>query len=211
VGETTPLPREFYARDALELAPDLLGRWLVREHSEGTVVARIVEVEAYRGRDDPASHAFKGPTPRNRVMFGPPGHLYVYLIYGLHHCANIVCGADGIPHAVLLRAVEVVDGAPLAARRRGLSLPARKGALAGGPGRLGQALAIDRGEDGVNLLTGAVRLTAGEPVAASGVLSGPRVGVDYAGEAAAWPWRFAVAGSPEVSQPRRLLPPGPRE
>lgn len=207
MGETTPLTREFYARDALEVAPDLLGRWLIREHAEGLVVARIVEVEAYRGLDDPASHAFKGPTPRNRVMFGPPGHLYVYLIYGLHHCANVVCGDHGVPHAVLLRAVEVVDGAPLAARRRGISLPARKGTLAGGPGRLGQALAIDRRDDGVDLLVGAVRLTAGEPVADAGVLSGPRVGVDYAGEAASWPWRFAVAGCAEVSQPRKFLQP----
>lgn len=207
MGETTTLTREFYARDALEVAPDLLGRWLIREHEAGTVVGRIVEVEAYRGLDDPASHAFRGPTPRNRVMFGPPGHLYVYLIYGLHHCANVVCGDDGVPHAVLLRAVEIVDGAALAAQRRGSTVPVRSGTLGGGPGKLGQALALDRRDDGVDLLAGAVRLTTGRPVPTSSVLCGPRIGVDYAGDAAAWPWRFAIDGCAEVSRPRRDLRP----
>jgi DNA-3-methyladenine glycosylase len=200
-----PLPRSFFARRADILAPELLGRWLVRELPDERLVLRLVEVEAYLGRDDPASHAFRGETPRNRTMFGEPAHLYVYLIYGLHHCLNVVAGTLGVPHAVLLRAAEVVEGEASMIGRRGLQLPAKAGSIAGGPGRLGQALGVDRGLDGSCLLSGPLRLVEGRPVAPDQIVRGPRVGIDYAGDAAAWPLRFAVDAHPEVSRPRRGL------
>ena len=127
-----PLGRAFYARDALAVAPLLLGRTLVSESDAGTVTGRIVEVEAYCGFSDPASHAYRGPTRRNAVMFGPPGHLYVYFTYGMHFCANAVCEAVGSPGAVLLRAVEPLSGIDVMAERRGL---ASVGLLARGPAR----------------------------------------------------------------------------
>lgn len=200
-----PLPRSFFARSAEVLAPELLGRWLVRELPGERLVLRLVEVEAYLGRDDPASHAFRGETPRNRTMFGEPGHLYVYLIYGLHHCLNVVAGALGVPHAVLLRAAEVVEGEESMALRRGVELPAKPGSIAGGPGRLGRALGVDRGLDGTCLLTGSLRLSNGQPAPAAEIARGPRVGVDYAGDAAGWPLRFAIDGHPDVSGRRRSL------
>ena len=116
-----PLARRFYARDSRELAPLLLNKVLVRGTGPDRVTARIVEVEAYAGAQDPASHAFRGPTPRNETMFGPPGHLYVYFTYGMHWCANVVCGTDGIASAVLLRAAAPLAGLETMRRRRGRS------------------------------------------------------------------------------------------
>jgi len=182
------------------LAPRLLG-WRL---SAGGVVGRIVEVEAYGGADDPASHAFGGPSARNASMFGPAGHLYVYLIYGMHLCANVVCGPPGVGAAVLIRAVEVVDGLDTAMAARGPEA-ARLG-VGDGPAKLCQALGIGRQHDGVDLLDpgAAVRLLHPDSLSGSVDLplcDGPRVGISVATERR---WRFAIDGDPNVSRPRSL-------
>ncbi len=255
------LGRSFYGRDSLVVAPALLNKVLVRRLADGSRLAgRIVEVEAYRGADDPASHAYRGPTARNATMFGDPGHLYVYFTYGMHYCANVVCrpGRPGSPGAVLLRALAPLEG--LEAMRR-LRLAARRGARSGdgtatlrdaelcsGPAKLCEALGIDRSLDGADLVStaddeaerradGAARGAGREPDRAGrawvedgaargpgceapgrvppaiwlvddGVpaparpVTGPRIGLGAAtGEAAGWPWRFAVSGDPNLSRP----------
>jgi DNA-3-methyladenine glycosylase len=183
------LGRAFYARDALVVAPLLLGRTLVSESEAGTVTGRIVEVEAYCGYVDPASHAYRGPTQRNAVMFGPPGHLYVYFTYGMHYCANVVCEAEGSPGAVLLRAVEPVSGLGLMGERRGVD-PGSLRLLARGPARLAQAFGVDRRLDGSDLVVGPVWI-GGRPVLQGDVAAGPRVGIT---KAASEPWRFWERG-----------------
>jgi DNA-3-methyladenine glycosylase len=188
------LGRSFYRRSALEVAPDLLGRVLVRRTPSGRrVAARIAEVEAYQP-DDEASHAFRGPTPRNRSMFGPPGHLYVYLSYGMHCCMNVVTEATGIGMAVLLRSAEPIEGLDdMRRRRRGAS----DRDLLRGPGRWARAFGVDRGHDGADLVRGGeLWVEAGEPAAA--IATGPRVGISVATDL---PWRFAIEGSPWVSRP----------
>jgi len=182
------------------VAPDLLGRYLVREVAGSRQVAKLVEVEAYLGADDPASHAFRGRTARNASMFLAGGHAYVYFVYGMHFCVNVVCGDAGVAHAVLLRAAEIVEGADAAAERRGVAADSAPRILAGGPARLCQALAIDRSLDGASLASGPLRLTRGEPAVAAAVVRGPRVGVDYAGGAARWPLRFGVEPSAALSR-----------
>jgi DNA-3-methyladenine glycosylase len=194
-----PLGRAFYARGALEVAPLLLGRTLVSEVEAGTVTGRIVEVEAYCGPLDPASHAYRGPTQRNAVMFGPPGHLYVYFTYGMHYCANVVCESVGSPGAVLLRAAEPLSGLELMGERRGVD-PASLRLFARGPARLAQAFGIDRSLDGSDLVGGPVWI-GGRQVLRGEVVAGPRIGIT---KAAAEPWRFYEAG-PWVSP---LRPPG---
>jgi len=188
------LTRGELAVDPLVAARLLLGCLLV----SGPVTVRLVEVEAYRGMDDPASHCYRGRTGRNAVMFGPAGHLYVYFVYGMHFCANVVSLVDGVPGAVLLRAGEVVDGVDTAWERR----PAARSAaeLAKGPARLTSVLGLDRTANGLDLTDPAssVRLYAGDLV--TDVRTGPRVGVAAAMEV---PWRFWVAGSPAVSAYRR--------
>jgi DNA-3-methyladenine glycosylase len=179
--------RAWFDRSAAELAPELLGALLVHDTPRGRIAGRIVEVEAYLGPEDLAAHSSHGRTPRNAVMFGPPGHLYVYLVYGMHHCANVVCGPGGKPEAVLLRSAEVIDGEELARSRRGAVPPAR---LAAGPGNLASAFGIDRRLNGADLLAGPVRLAAG-PLPAT-VDRTPRVGVQYAGAWAARPLRFVI-------------------
>jgi DNA-3-methyladenine glycosylase len=181
--------REFFERPVLEVAPDLLGAVV----SHGGVSVRLTEVEAYDGPNDPGSHAYRGPTPRNRTMFGPPGHLYVYFSYGIHWCANVVCGPDGTASAVLLRAGEVVDGEARARQRRGASVSPRD--LARGPARLTQALGLDRAHDGADLLNGSIQVrrpAAPQPVPRTG----PRVGLRQAADR---PWRFWIDGDPYVS------------
>lgn len=197
----------FFDRPADVVAPDLLGRWLLRESGpprEGGSETRavvIVEVEAYTGRDDPASHAYRGKTNRNAVMFGNGGLLYVYMVYGMHHCLNVVTGPAGLPHAVLLRAGAPIVGESRMREARGVSATAPLRLVGGGPGRLAQALGIDRRDNATSLLAGPIRLAAGEPVAPTDIVAGPRVGIDYAGEAVSWPLRFAVRGHPAVSWP----------
>jgi DNA-3-methyladenine glycosylase len=191
------LDRTWFDRPAEELAVDLLGARLVHQGPDGSAGGRIVEVEAYLGPEDRAAHSSRGRTARNAVMFGPPGHLYVYLVYGLHHCLNVVAGPGTKPEAVLIRALALDEGRELARARRGpRALDAR---LASGPGNVGQALAVDRRLDGADLLDGPVRL---EPrtVPPPAIRRGPRVGVDYAGDWAARPLRFWIADDPHVSR-----------
>lgn len=198
-GAGEVLPREWFARSALDVAPDLLGRVLVH----AGVAVRLTEVEAYEGQRDPGSHAYRGPTRRNQVMFGPPGHLYVYLSYGIHRCANVVCGSEGSASAVLLRAGEVVAGEELVRARReqrGRRWPHHE--LARGPGRLGQALDLSLSDNGMDLCTpdAATWLAAGIQRQPPAVSTGPRVGVSGpGGDAARYPWRFWIARDPSVS------------
>jgi DNA-3-methyladenine glycosylase len=187
------------SRPSTELAPLLLGWRLVSESAQGRVAVELTEVEAYAGVSDPASHAYRGPTRRNEVMFGPAGRLYVYLSYGLHWCANVVVGPDGEASAVLLRSGRVVEGADLARRRRGPSVPDRS--LARGPACLTRALAITRDSNGADLLAGGVlRLQPARAVPEAGIGSGPRVGVSSAADVA---WRFWIIGDDTVSAYRR--------
>ena len=198
-----PVPRESLAHQAHLVAPELLGRVLVRREPEGTVALRITEVEAYEGAVDPAAHGYRGMTPRNATMFGPAGHLYVYWIYGMHNAANIVCGHVDEGHGVLIRAGEVIQGQALAGARR----PAAKSSheLAKGPGRLTLALGIDRSLDGTDVCSAdsPVSLHEGEPCRAADILSGPRTGVSKAHDT---PWRFWIADDRTVSSYRRHVP-----
>jgi DNA-3-methyladenine glycosylase len=183
------------AHPAEEVAPKLLGALLTHEAPEGTVSITITETEAYSGTADPAPHAYRGRTPRNAVMFGPAGHLYVYRSHGLHWCANIVTGTDGIASAVLIRAGRVIEGEDLARKRRGAKVESPR--LARGPGNFCQALGITAEHNGTDLLTGAsVALSEGEPVSAALIRIGPRVGVSKAHD---WQHRFFLAGDPTVS------------
>ena len=203
------LDREELAQDVLLAAVRLLGCTLEADTPDGPVAVRLVEVEAYRGADDPASHSFRGRTPRNAVMFGPPGHLYVYFVYGMHFCANITCLPEGEPAGVLLRAGEVVSDVGAALARRPTARRAED--LARGPARLAALLGLGRAESGLDVTDPAsrVRLYAGDPVDPLLVRSGPRVGVAAAHET---PWRFWLDGSSAVSayRPGRGATPGPR-
>lgn len=190
-------------RRALQVAPDLLGALLTSRIGGEQVTVRIVEVEAYEGTDDPASHAFRGERPRNRVMFGAPGHLYVYRHMGLHHCANVVVGPPGTASAVLLRGAQVVEGLDAAWRRRlagGVARAERD--LARGPARLAVVLGLTREHDGVATdgTDGSPIVLGPGPMPQEQIMAGPRVGIAGAGaEAAARPWRFWLAGNPCVS------------
>jgi len=183
--------------DVLEAAPRLLGAELVADTSEGEVRVRVVEVEAYRGADDPGSHCYRGQTPRNAVMWGPAGHLYVYFVYGMHFCANVVCLAEGEAGAVLLRAGEVISDLGLAHARRPTAR-GRDAELARGPARLCALLGLGREHNGVDVLSSSspVRLETGQRVPDAEVRTGPRVGVAAGQER---PWRFWVAGSRAVT------------
>jgi DNA-3-methyladenine glycosylase len=192
---TESLPAAFYDRPSIQVARDLLGCLL----TDGVVTVRLVEVEAYAGTSDAASHSFRGPTPRNRVMWGPPGRLYVYFTYGMHWCMNAVCGSEEDASAVLLRAGEVVAGADEAALRRP---GVRRIHWARGPARLTRLLDITGEQNGLDLTLGGPPLTllAGKPVADDNVRVGPRVGLNpRLGEAATRPWRWWIADSPAVS------------
>lgn len=192
------LARAFYHRDVVTVARDLLGCVLVHEVGDVRVVGSIVEVEAY-GQDDPASHAYRGMTARNAPMFGPPGHAYVYFTYGMHHCLNAVTGEEGTPAAVLIRAVEPIEGLEaMRARRPGI----RDRDLARGPARLTKAFAVGPEHDGADLSMGALTIAMGERLAHDAVVATPRIGIDAAQDGRAW--RFAVRGSEWVSGPRRL-------
>lgn len=195
------LHRDFFARPTLEVAEDLVGRILVRQSPAGTVAGRLVEVEAYCGAEDPASHAYRRVTPRNAIMFGPAGHLYVYFTYGMHHCANIVTARDGQAGAVLLRAVEPLDGLDLMAQRRNLSAKgsSAKGLLAKGPGRLTQAFGLSTLDNGLDLTSDNIW------VGSERTLSGPirtsmRIGVRPELDS---PWRFYEDG-PWTSGPKSI-------
>lgn len=178
------------------MAPDLLGAWLTHDTPDGRVTLRLVETEAYVGPEDSAAHSARGRTVRNEPMWGAPGHLYVYRIYGMHDCVNVVCGPGTKPEAVLLRAGEVVEGEELARCRRGPELPSRR--LAAGPGNLGRALGIGRGLSGADLLDGPVTIRLGSPP--SHIATRPRIGVGYAGEWAKRPYRFVIPDDPHLSR-----------
>lgn len=195
-GPAGLLDRSALAVDVLPAARRLLGCVLEADTPDGTVAVRLVEVEAYRGRDDPASHCYRGRTPRNAVMFGPPGHLYVYFVYGMHFCANVSCLPDGEPGAVLLRAGELLTDPGVARERRPTAR--RDADLARGPARLAALLGLRREDDGTDVTDPAsrVRLRVGTPLGPDLVRSGPRVGVAAAAEL---PWRYWVDGSPAVS------------
>ncbi|MDJ0344885.1 DNA-3-methyladenine glycosylase [Streptomyces sp. H10-C2] len=224
-AERTPLVRSFFDRPVLDIAPDLLGRILVRRTADGPIELRLTEVEAYAGPIDPGSHAYRGRTERNAVMFGPPGHTYVYFTYGMWHCLNLVCGPEGTASGVLLRGGEITRGADLARKNRPTS---RKDTdLAQGPARLATALAVDRSLNGADVceppdgpradssagLSGdppadpagsPFRVLAGAPPAAELIRTGPRTGVG--GDGAVHPWRFWIDGDPTVSPYRAHAP-----
>ena len=187
--------RAWFDRPSAEVAPDLLGTFLVHDTPRGRVVGRVVEVEAYQGPEDLAAHSSHGRTDRNAVMFGPPGYLYVYLVYGLHHCANVVCGPGAKPEAVLLRAAAIVEGASIAREHRG-AVPDER--LAAGPGNLGAAFALNRAHNGLDLLNGPVWLADGHDTPA--IERSPRVGVGYADDWAAAPLRFSIPHDPHRSR-----------
>jgi DNA-3-methyladenine glycosylase len=194
----TPLPRRFFARPVVTVARELLGHLLVHDSLEGRTVGRIVETEAYRGRDDPASHAYR-LTPRSRIMAGPPGVAYVYFTYGNHYCVNVVAEREGTAGAVLLRAVEPLEGIELMARRRALEhaegvVDVRL--LASGPGRLTQAMAIGRAHNGRDLTAPPLFIAHGRP-GLFVIKAGPRVGIR---EGTDRPWRFVIQGNPYLSR-----------
>ncbi|MET7331269.1 DNA-3-methyladenine glycosylase [Nonomuraea sp. NPDC005650] len=210
------LPRGFFDRPSHEVAPELLGRVL----AHGPVAVRLTEVEAYGGPgEDPAAHTYRGRTPRNAVMFGPPGHLYVYFTYGMHFCANLVCLPEGFGSAVLLRAGEVVAGIDEARARRsgnGRAIPDRD--LARGPARLAVVLGLLREHNGLDAIApapiasgrrltgvphGAAAVLEGIPAGVESVSSGPRTGISTAKDT---PWRFWIDGDPTVSPYRAHVP-----
>ena len=193
------LPRRSYLQPTLRVARALLGKTLVHDTAEGRTAGRIVEVEAYRGPADRAAHSSGGRrTPRNEVMYGPAGHAYVYFIYGMYFCMNVVCQPAGVPEAVLLRALEPLEGIALMRQRRALP-DGPEWRLCRGPGALCRALGITRVENGADLVRGALRIVDAPPVPAGRVVRTPRIGVGYAGAHAALPWRFVLRGSPAVS------------
>ncbi|MGW1495895.1 DNA-3-methyladenine glycosylase [Streptomyces sp. NPDC002402] len=196
--DRTPLPREFFDRPVLEVAPELLGCTLARLTDDGAIEVRLTEVEAYAGELDPGSHAYRGRTARNEVMFGPPGHAYVYFTYGMWHCLNVVCGPEGRASGILLRAGEILVGADHARKRRFSARHDKE--LAKGPARLATALAVDRALNGTDLCVGGnapLSLLRGTPPDPDLVRSGPRTGVG--GDGAHHPWRFWIEDDPTVS------------
>jgi DNA-3-methyladenine glycosylase len=195
VALTTPrLVRPFFARDPVTLARDLLGRVLFYRTTEGLLAGRIVETEAYTGGDDPASHAFRGRTTRNAVMFGPAGHAYVYFTYGMHYCLNVTAEASGTAGAVLLRALEPLAGDEIM-RARGDRGPARR--LLSGPGKIGRAFGLTLVDNGRDFTRGPLGLAAGSPVADREVGVSRRIGITRAVDR---PYRFVVIGNPSVSK-----------
>jgi DNA-3-methyladenine glycosylase len=203
------IPREFLARHSVQVAPDLLGCVLEHQTPAGLVAVRLTEVEAYEGEADPASHAYRGRTRRNAVMYGPPGHAYVYFTYGMHFCVNLVCLPEGSASAVLLRAGAVIEGADLARARRARSAAVVASRdLARGPARLCQALGIDGALDGADVCVANSPLRirwpdAGTQDRSARIRTGPRVGIAQAAEV---PWRFWLDGEPSVSAYRAHAP-----
>ncbi len=193
------LPRSFYARPTLRVARDLLGKHFVRRQGKAILVGKIVEVEAYLGERDPASHAYRGRTSRNEVMFGKPGRLYVYFTYGMHYCANIVTEAPGKAGAVLIRAVEPLSGTKRMAenRKRKTGKPSPPALLTRGPARFCQAFAIGRRENGSDLLGSSVYLTRGKPVRPSERGRSGRIGIS---KGRAYRWRFFLRNNRWVSK-----------
>jgi DNA-3-methyladenine glycosylase len=205
-----PATRDFFARDSLEVGPELLGCVLQRADAHGTVAIRLTEVEAYGGERDPGAHAYRGRTARTASMFGEPGHLYCYFTYGMHHAINLVTGRAGQPYGCLIRAGEVVAGADLARARRlakPRSSPLRDWELARGPACVAQSLAATRDNDGDDLFGGLWSVWVPEHPAVVPHLTGPRVGLSGpSGDGDAFPWRYWLPGEPSVSTYKKARP-----
>ena len=199
----SPLPREFYDRDPRRVSRELLGKVLLRKEGRRVRTARIVEVEAYLGLGDPAAHSFAGRTPRNAVLFGPPGYAYVYFIYGNHYCLNVSCLPDGVAGGVLFRALEPLAGIEEMAQARGLSVARTRDLrqLTSGPGRLAEAFGITRERDNGKDLTSARSdlFIADDGYRVRRVLTTPRIGITKAAER---PLRYLIAGNEFVSGPK---------
>ncbi len=200
------LPREFFNRDPTIVGRELLGKLLIRREGQKLLAGRIVEDEAYLGAEDPAAHAYAGLTPRNAVLFGPPGHAYVYFIYGNHYCLNVSCMPEGLGEGVLLRAMEPVFGLEAMARARGLALAASPRTahlrrLSSGPGRMSEALSITRARDNGKDLTSrrSDLWFADDRYRPERIVATPRIGIRKAVEQ---PLRFVIAGNPFVSAKR---------
>lgn len=192
------LPRSFYARPTTEVARDLLGKVIVRQVDGLELAGRIVEVEAYLGLNDEAAHAFAGITPRTKVMFGPPGHAYVYLIYGMYHCLNLVTEPDGEAGCVLIRALEPLAGiAAMQARR---PYARRLQDVASGPGKLTRAMGITLAQYGADLTRGELTVRAQATAEAVEVGISPRIGINKSNKCVDWPLRFFMKGNPHVSK-----------
>jgi DNA-3-methyladenine glycosylase len=188
------VPRGFYARDTVQVAVDILGKRLVRVKNRSKMVGRIVEVEAYRGADDPASHAFRGLTPRNRPMFGEPGHAYIYFTYGNHHCLNITTQKPGVPGAVLIRAIEPLAGVR---RMRLLRPKVPDSHLTDGPGKLTKALGIDKSLNEADMTKRGPLFVTEPDETKFEVGKSVRVGIKQGTDRL---WRFYIAGNPYVSK-----------
>jgi DNA-3-methyladenine glycosylase len=195
--------RDFFVRDVLKVAPEVLGCVLQRTNSEGTVSIRITEVEAYAGERDPGAHSYRGMTKRNATMFGPPGHLYCYFTYGMHHALNLVTGKPGQPYGCLIRAGEVIEGADIARTRREAKLRktvVRERDLARGPGCVAQSFAATLANDGDDLFSSEWCFLIPDDHTVLPHMTGPRVGVSGpGGDGVMYPWRFWLAGSSSVS------------
>lgn len=189
------LPREFYARDPVTVARELLGGILCHETREGLRAGRIVETEAYLGLDDWAAHASRGVTPRTKPLFGPPGHVYVYLIYGMYECLNLVAEPDGVPGCVLIRALEPVTG--LEAMHRARPNARRPEELCAGPGRLTRAMDITRRHNRLDVTGGELTVRRDRQTRREEIAVSPRIGVTYCAD---WPLRFYLNGNPNVSR-----------
>ena len=188
------LPRSFFARDPVSLARDLLGRILFYQTVAGLIAGRIVETEAYTGKADPASHAYRGATARNQVMFGKAGFAYVYFSYGMHYCLNVTAEKPGVAGAVLLRAMEPLAGLSIM-RAHGDQGPEHR--LLSGPGKIGRAFGLTLADNGRDLTRGPLGIAAGDPVADESVVTSPRIGISRARE---FPYRFYLRGSRAVSR-----------
>ncbi len=189
---------EFFQRPAIEVAKDLLGKYLVRNFSEGKVMVKIVETEAYLGIDDPASHSYQGKiTSRNKVMYQPGGVFYVYKIYGIYYCLNVVVNKKDIPQAVFIRAAQPVSGIEIIMKKRGMR-DIKK--LCNGPGRLTQALGINLDFYGLKVSNTKLYFLDGEKISKKEIVSAPRVNIDYAGEAKNLPLRFYIKNNPFISR-----------
>ncbi|MCW4051905.1 MAG: DNA-3-methyladenine glycosylase [Candidatus Bathyarchaeota archaeon] len=190
-----PLPRGFYSRDTLTVAKDLLGKCLVRHLSAGNIEAMIVEVEAYRGSDDPASHAYKGSTPRNQVMFGKPGFSYVYFTYGKHYCLNVTTEREGVPGAVLVRAIEIIGGVELAFKNRKANSLVN---LSNGPGKLTEALNITKIHNELDLTKGGELIIRHPDINKSHTITASRrIGIKAGNKRF---WRFHIKNNRFVSR-----------
>lgn len=192
------LGRGFYERSTLAVAKELLGKYLVHAADEGEAIGKIVEVEAYIGPHDAAAHTYGSlRSSRTEVAFGPGGHAYVFLIYGMHHCFNIVTNIIEKPEVVLVRALEPVDGLSLMKKRRSTD---NINNLCNGPGKLCKAMDITRGDSGADLCGDRLYLLDNENIPESDIVTTPRINIDYAGEAKDYPWRYIIRGNKFVSK-----------